>query len=52
MNNSGLAVSYWKNWLKIDNNDIMILVDDLHINIGDITKNITIVAIVVFLKYP
>lgn len=36
MNNSGLAVSYWKNWLKIDNSDIMILVDDLHINIGDI----------------
>ena len=36
MNSSGLAVSYWKNWLKIENSDIMILVDDLHINIGDI----------------
>ena len=36
MNNSGQAVSYWKNWLKIENFDIMILVDDLHIDIGDI----------------
>ena len=36
MNNSGLAVNYWKNWLKIENFDIMILVDDLHIDVGDI----------------
>ena len=36
MNNSGQAVKKWKDWLKINNSDILVICDDIHINVGDI----------------
>ena len=36
MNNSGQAVKTWKDWLKINNSDILVICDDIHINVGDI----------------
>lgn len=36
MNNSGQAVKTWKDWLKINNSDILVICDDIHLNVGDI----------------
>ena len=36
MNNSGQAVKKWKDWLKINNSDILVICDDIHLNVGDI----------------
>lgn len=36
MNNSGQAVKLWKEWLKVENQNILIICDDLHLNVGDI----------------
>lgn len=34
MNNSGLAVKYWKNFYKVDIKDILVIVDDVHLENG------------------
>ena len=41
MNNSGQAVKIWKDWLKINNSDILIICDDIHLNVGDIRFRIS-----------
>ena len=41
MNNSGQAVKTWKDWLKINNSDILVICDDIHLNVGDIRFRIS-----------
>lgn len=36
MNNSGIAVKKWKDWLKIENFNILVICDDIHTDIGNI----------------
>ena len=36
MNDSGIAVKYWKKWLNIENKNILVIVDDLHLKVGEI----------------
>lgn len=34
MNSSGVAVSFWKNFFKISNDNILVISDDLNLNLG------------------
>lgn len=36
MNNSGVAVKYWKDWFGICDSSVFVLADDLHLDVGDI----------------
>ena len=41
MNSSGIAVKYWTDWLKINSDDVLVISDDLHLDIGDVKFRIS-----------